>query len=312
MDQSSKLPTRKNLFLSLIIKIVMLGSFLVLLPFLFRGYRKKNIDLVPPMTYSFTSNTTGTPEIVETQSLSIRGGADTVKTATTSNLIVKPSPQARGKILASYKSQIKLTPRQREISIGVMLGDASLQKVNENDYRLKFQTGEKREAYAQHLYKEFDSFCLSNPQCFTRKPNANGNVVHGWSLQTFGHSDFQSLKELFIDPDTGIKVIPPDLVENHLTSTGLAYWFMDDGSKMDHGPNQGKGIHLHTQGFQESEVDSLCAGLKQKFQLDCWRGQNKGKPIIVISGKSYDKFLELVKPDLIPSMLEKLPSGRVK
>ena len=48
------------------------------------------------------------------------------------------------------------------------------------------------------------------------------------------------------------------------------------------------------------------------FLLDCWRGQNKRKPIIVISGKSYDRFLELVKPDIIPSMVGKLPSSRVK
>ena len=151
MDRSSNLPTRKNLFLSLVIKIFLLGSFIVLLPFIFRLVRKKSIDLVPPVTYSFVSNTTGTPEIVETQSLSIRGGADTVKTVTTSNPIGKPSPLARGKTLAAYKSQTKLTPRQREISIGVMLGDASLQKVNDKDYRLKFQTGEERQAYAQHL-----------------------------------------------------------------------------------------------------------------------------------------------------------------
>lgn len=87
---------------------------------------------------------------------------------------------------------------------------------------------------------------------------------------------------------------------------------MDDGGKMDYGPNKGKGIHLHTQGFQDTEVDNLCAGLNSKFGLNCWRGTNKGKPIVIISGKSYETFLKIVEPEIIPSMRNKLPTPRVK
>lgn len=63
---------------------------------------------------------------------------------------------------------------------------------------------------------------------------------------------------------------------------GLAYWFMDDGGKLDYTENKGKGIVLNTQGFKENEVEKACQELKEKFNLKTWVGKNKNKPVIKI------------------------------
>ncbi len=46
-----------------------------------------------------------------------------------------------------------------------------------------------------------------------------------------------------------------------MSPVSLAHWFMDDGGKLDYSPNQGKGVVLHTQGFNQEEVVRLAEGL---------------------------------------------------
>lgn len=90
----------------------------------------------------------------------------------------------------------------------------------------------------------------------------------------------------------------------------MAYWFMDDGGKMDYTKNGGKGVVFNTQGFEWKEVEEMSKELGEKFGLITWVGENKKRPVIKVSGKSYERFMELVEENIIPSMKKKLPSKR--
>lgn len=117
---------------------------------------------------------------------------------------------------------------------------------------------------------------------------------------------------LFLN-QAGKKSIPKGLITRpDFTARSLAYWIMDDGGKMDYGPNQGKGMILHTQAFSKEEVDSLCEGLREKFNLICWTKPDKQYFSLAISGKSYETLMDLICPYIIPSMRYKLPSPRQK
>lgn len=95
---------------------------------------------------------------------------------------------------------------------------------------------------------------------------------------------------------------------NHLTEVGLAYWFMDDGGKLDYNKNsKNKSLVLNTQSFTESEVEILSKELKAKFNFDCEIRSNKGKKVIVITNNSYPLFYNLVNPHILPEMKYKLP-----
>ena len=118
------------------------------------------------------------------------------------------------------------------------------------------------------------------------------------------------LSELFINSE-GKKYVGKNLIKDNVTNISLAYWFMDDGGKLDY--SGGKGIVYHTQfsGFTEGEVGEMCKELKEKFKLEAWVGKNKG-PIIKISGRSYERFMSLVDQNIHESMKYKLPSERKK
>ena len=205
--------------------------------------------------------------------------------------------------------KLLLTPRQKAIAIGTMLGDASLQtQSNGKSWRLKYQMSVPSADYAERLCLAFgDNWIPSKPHTIERP---NSQML---GFQTLTSESLNFIADLFMEMQEDgryKKVYKPGLITEHLTDEALAYWFMDDGGKGDFTPNEGKQIHIHTQGFTEEGVKEMCKELNQKFGLKAWVKPNKGAHLIAISGNSYEKFIELVEPYLVNSMSIKLPSKR--
>ena len=211
------------------------------------------------------------------------------------------------KLFKEYKNSLtSLSQIQKEASIGLMLGDASLQTQNNGKtFRLKFEWGDRQKAYVDHVYSLFDEWVLSDPHKKTRI-SPKGNIVVNWGFQTISHEAFNFLAELFLVEKK--KTISHNLIRDHLTARGLAYWFMDDGGKLDYNKNsKSKSLVLNTQSFLSEEVENMAAELSIKFNLQCEVRSNKGKKIIVIKSMSYNNFLELTEHFIIKEMKYKLP-----
>lgn len=221
----------------------------------------------------------------------------------TKKYLLNISPNSRK--MKEYKlTLINMDSKQWEASIGLMLGDASLQTQNKGKtHRLKFEWGNKNLPYVKHVYNLFDQWVLSVPHRKERK-SPKGNIVVNWGFQTISHEAFNKLATLFIFD--GKKSIPVHLIRDHLTPVGLAYWFMDDGGKLDYNiGSKNKSIVLNTQSFTSEEVNIMCSGLNIKFDLHCEVRSNKGKKVIVIT--NYSRFLSLAGPHIIKEMTYKLP-----
>jgi hypothetical protein len=190
------------------------------------------------------------------------------------------------------KESVIVRPEQREISIGLMLGDAYLQTQSQGKtYRLRFEASEKHSEYVHHLCERFDNWVPNKPR-LVKRINRNLTEVRTLQFQTLTSAQWKWLADIFLDKD-GVKRIPPNLIQDHLSAMGLAYWFMDDGGKMDYGPNQGKGLVFNThikRVFSLEEVSSLCEGLNSNFQLKCWTKRHKGRHVIAVSGRSLKTF----------------------
>jgi len=144
------------------------------------------------------------------------------------------------------------------------------------------------------VYNLFDEWILSPPHLKTRV-SPKGNIVTNWGFQTISHKAFNPLAKLFLINNKKGK--SDSLIKNELTAKGLAYWFMDDGGKLDYNQNsKNQGIVLNTQSFSDFEVETMAFELSNKFLLECSVRANKGKKIIVISSNSYAKFREWIDP----------------
>ena len=204
-------------------------------------------------------------------------------------LLIGLSPNS--KLIKEYKKQLtSLNTIQWEASIGLMLGDASLQTQNKGKtYRMKFEWGDKSKPYLLHVYNLFDEWTLSNPHKKARV-NSNGNLVINWGFQTISHEAFNPLANLFLNNSK--KGIKNSLILDHLTDRGLAYWFMDDGGKLDYNKNsKNRSIVLNTQSFTDKEVEIMSKELMAKFNFECEVRSNKSKKVIVIKNNSYPYFI---------------------
>jgi hypothetical protein len=213
------------------------------------------------------------------------------------------------------KSLIDLTKEQKEASIGLILGDVSLQTQNKGKtYRMKFEWSNKNKAYLDHVYSLYNEWVLSVPHKKIRI-SPNNNEVINWGFQTISHSAFTSLAEaeadLFLISSSNIKSVPKNLILDNLTPRGLAYWFMDDGGKLDYNKgSKNQSIVLNTHSFTELDMlrnKNMSGEIKLKFNLDSTVRKNKGKDIIVINSDSFHLFYELIKPYIIEDMIYKLP-----
>lgn len=113
------------------------------------------------------------------------------------NLLIGKSPNSRD--MKEYKALLtSVRTNQPEAAIGLILGDASLQKQNQGkSYRLKFEWSAKSKAYLDHVYHLFDEWVLSPPHTKTRV-SPKGNTVINWGFQTISHEAFNPLAELFL------------------------------------------------------------------------------------------------------------------
>ena len=78
------------------------------------------------------------------------------------NLIIGLGPNS--KLVKEYKQSLtNLKKIQWEASIGLMLGDASLQTQNKGkNYRLKFEWSDKTKSYLDHVYPLFYEWVYHN------------------------------------------------------------------------------------------------------------------------------------------------------
>ncbi len=209
----------------------------------------------------------------------------------------------RSREIEAYKHKLKLTDLQREILVGLLLGDGCLETQNRGrTYRLKIEHSYAQAPYVQHLYQCFRSWVLQEPQIKVQA--IGGKAYQKLWFTTVSHAAFRFYAQQFYR--NGRKVVPK-LIKRLLTERGLAYWFMDDGSIKSKGS---QAVIFNTQGFAEQDVKKLVGVLQEKFGLEAKpRPQREGQQIY-ISGRSYERFRALVEPYLIPEMCSKLPQKR--
>lgn len=208
------------------------------------------------------------------------------------------------KAIGTYKTRLRLTPEQREVLVGLLLGDACLETSNEGrTFRLKIEQSARHRAYVFHLYELFKPWVLCCPR-ERRNKASNGSLATSWLFSTVSHQALRFYAQQFYAERT--KRVPK-LIHRWLTPRGLAYWYMDDGSIKS---SQSKGVIFNTQAFTRPDVERLVELLRMRFALCATiRRQSDGLQIYV-SGASYEDFMKLVEPHVIADMRYKLPQAR--
>ncbi len=197
------------------------------------------------------------------------------------------------------KQKLRLNKIQRQVLVGILLGDAHLETQNRGrTYRLKVEQSERHKEYLFHLYEIFREWVLTPPQEKVKRSAQSVSV--NWWFQTVNHAAFRFYAHQFYQD--GRKRVPV-LIHRLLNERSLAYWFMDDGSAKW---RQSLVLLFNTQSYSQQEVKLLIRVMGAKFGIETYlRKQAEGWQIAV-KGSSRERFEEIVRPYLIPSMEYKL------
>lgn len=210
-----------------------------------------------------------------------------------------------GKVLTEYKKSLELTPEQKDVLIGSILGDGNIRILKKQAF-LTISHSEKQLEYVWWKYKIFQNWVLTKPRKEIRKyyKNRTRNLT-SWRWSTISHPVITDFYNLFYPK--GYKEIPNSIDLLLSSPLVLAIWYMDDGSRKPYG----KGAFLHTQSFSIDNQIRLIRSLKKNFSIDArlssaglWQGKRLFR--LYITAKSFLPFRNLIYPYIIPSLQYKL------
>lgn len=101
-----------------------------------------------------------------------------------------------------------------------------------------------------------------------------------------------------------------------LTPAGLANWYMSDGYiclvGKESGNIRGRRIEISTDRYTKDDVERMKKMLEDKFKLVVGIVKRGTKYRLRVQSSSYQRFIEIVYPYIVPSMLYKLYLGYPK
>ena len=210
----------------------------------------------------------------------------------------------RGNKLKDYLSSMtKLTSLQKEVLVGIMLGDGNIQSNGGKNFFFKFDQKAINHDYVSLVYLIFQQFVGTHP-----KLRLVNGIAHSWWFRTYRLSCFKFFHDQFYGLDAHGQSVRrvPKLLHRWITPISLAFWFMDDGAMQPYG------YALHTECFQLHQVKDLQKllgnkfGLETSIQSDTKKSTRKTYYFLYISSRSIQRFNSLVRPFILPCMLYKL------
>lgn len=222
--------------------------------------------------------------------------------------------------LLLYNNNInKISPKLLEIITGELLGDGHIRKSTNNSARLEFTFSSKILYYINYLkFNALSEICTDTPPT----PWPKDDPTQYW----FGSISLPVLNDLhkqwYICPPEGgrnknntssnkyIKILPNNIYDL-LTARSIAHWLMGDG----YFDNDKQTIFFCTDCFSLNEVETLINILNHKFNIKSTLHPRKyiDKYLnniihyrIKLDRLDLDKFINLVKPYMIPEMYYKL------
>ena len=203
----------------------------------------------------------------------------------------------RSKVIENYKKSLELTSIQRDIIVGLILGDGHLETQNNGrTYKLKIEHSVFQKEYLYWLYKEFQNWVRMTP-----KLRLKNNKPFSYHFSTYSHELLGYYGNQFYNNK---KKIIPDIIEELLTPLSLAIWFMDDGSLKSKRHNT---YIIHTLGYKREELEKIQTVLSQKFGIETKLHKQKEKYLrLYVISESAKDFKEIVNPYIIPSLRYKL------
>jgi len=204
-----------------------------------------------------------------------------------------------------------LTPIQRQMIIGTMLGDGCIDKGNKNP-ALVVSHSIKQEALINLKTKILGNLMLSRRVSKQRKGSYSDTPII--IIRSKYDPVFKEFLDKFYDSNNNYK-LSEDILDE-LGPISLAFWYMDDGSKQVRNSKPKKFtttkgstpiVQLSTHAFSQEDVKLLIQKLKKLGLTAYCVKTKKNQYFITLNANSSRIFYSMIAPYVVPELAYKLP-----
>ena len=193
------------------------------------------------------------------------------------------------KEIKNKKKKLKLSKTQKEVLVGLILGDGHLETQDKGKtYRLKVEHSLNQKDYLEWLFAQFKDWVNTDkPYVKVRK---DGRKSIGFT--TYSHGVFRFYAHQFYNQN-GVKHIPKKhMFKRVLTPLALSIWFMDDGSRKS---LKHKTYNIYTLAYSKRDLRIVQEVLLEKFAVETSLHKQGKAWRIYIPSKSAEKFTKLIE-----------------
>ncbi len=198
-----------------------------------------------------------------------------------------------------------MTLKQKNALIGMLLGDAYLQKTGKQNARIRLEHSIKQREYLEWKVSLF-------PRYFQKKIQVLERINPVWNrkysyvrAQSTSSPEFGKLRRLFYKDS--VKSIPDTISSIFNNSHSLAIWFMDDGYYYPRDNNS----YIYIPNWDDESVKKLLFALSANFNLLPKVKKKRKGLVLTFSVDETNKLIEQIKKLIVPSMKYKIPLGPV-
>lgn len=193
---------------------------------------------------------------------------------------------------------------------GLLIGDGSIDKgVTKRAFSIKSID----KAFIDKIRQELESCTTFKCQLkYTPEHFSVGcNHKESWELRVEAHPYFNKIYHKFYDDFRHRRITK--YIPKYMTTYGVAMWYMSDGYVCLVGKNKGvirsRRIDFATDRYSKSEVENLQKMMLHKFNIRCSVIKRGGYYRLRVMKGSYQDFISLIFPYLVPSMYYKIYLG---
>lgn len=208
------------------------------------------------------------------------------------------------KFIERKKTETPLTSRQKDIIYGSMMGDAC--KMSPSS--IKFKHSNHQKDYLIWKFNELENISsersLQNIKSIDKRSEKN---IESYQFYTHANTDVEECVSLFYEK--GNKEVSEEIL-SHLSPLSIAVWFQDDGEvdwhhrTVIHGANNSPTFILCTDSYSKESCNKIIKWFEKEFGIIATM---KDKILsdrigyrIAISIESCQKFIDLIKPFILP------------
>lgn len=193
---------------------------------------------------------------------------------------------------------------------GLLIGDGSIDK-GVTKRALSIKSIDK--AFIDKIRQELESCTTFKCQLkYTPEHFSAGcNHKESWELRVEAHPYFNKIYHKFYDDFRHRRITK--YIPKYMTDYGVAMWYMSDGYVCLVGKSKGvirsRRIDFATDRYSKSEVENLQKMMLHKFNIKCSIVKRGEYYRLRVTKESYQDFINLIFPYLVPSMYYKIYLG---